>query len=76
MTQHRTPRPINTQEAAIDKLQAEVQRLRDRIKELEETIGDELTVAKAAWANVSNHPASKHAKDVRFYEELLKGDNP
>ena len=35
MTQHRTPRPINTQEAAVDKLQAEVQRLRDRIKELE-----------------------------------------
>ena len=76
MTQHRTPRPINTQEAAIDKLQAEVQRLRDRIKELEEAIGDELTVAKAAWANVNNHPASRHAKDVRFYKELLKGDNP
>jgi len=58
---------VHNQTNKIIKLEAENKVLRDAVL-------DALGTAKALWAGVRNHPASRYAKDVAYYEKVLKGE--
>jgi len=44
-----------------------------RIKELEEAVKGALNITKYEWNEAGEHPASRWAKDVKYFEQILKG---
>jgi len=58
----------------IDSLTAELKAKDKEIAKLRKAVLEALGDAKALWAGVGNHPASRYAKDVAYYEKVLKGE--
>jgi len=42
-----------------------------RYEKLLEVVAESLEEAKAEWANVGNHMASRHGKEVQYLQECL-----
>ena len=61
-------------EAMVSDLHAELKAKDKEIAKLRKAVLEALGDAKALWAGVGNHPASRYAKDVAYYEKVLKGE--
>jgi hypothetical protein len=57
----------------VKQLQAELETKELRIEKLETAVKGALSISNALWAGVGNHPASRYAKDVAYFEGILKG---
>ena len=64
----------NAQQNVIRRLTAELKAKDKEIAKLRKAVLEALGDAKALWAGVGNHPASRYAKDVAYYEKVLKGE--
>jgi len=58
---------------AVHKLINQNKNQAERIRELEQGIGEALALAKAEWKVRNNHPASNWAKEVEYFKQVLKG---
>lgn len=47
--------------------------LNERVKELEQAVDEALALVRAEWKVRGNHPASNWAKEVEYFEHVLKG---
>ena len=45
----------------------------ERVEELEQAVGEALALVRANWKANNNHPASRWAKEVEYFEQALKG---
>lgn len=52
---------------------AEIERLTAELRIKTDAVKEALSISKALWAGVGNHPASRYAKDVEYFEQALKG---
>lgn len=48
----------------------------ERIEKLTGTVQEALSICKAQWQAVDNHPGSSWGRDMAFFEHALKGDQP
>ena len=69
----------NAQQNVIRRLTADLKAKDDKAKDeeiakLRKAVLEALGDAKALWAGVGNHPASRYAKDIAYYEQVLKGE--
>jgi len=47
--------------------------LEDELKTKTGAVKEALSISKIQWAEVQNHPASRFARDVEYFEKALKG---
>ena len=58
-----------------DCLITEIEAKDERIAQLKQAVWEALGMAKGLWATVKNHPASHYARDVDYFEKVLKKEN-